>query len=76
MTIPLILHQIWYQGIDTIIEPYYTCFINTTKIIKINSSWSHIIWDKTKIDLFIKKEYPTYYKLYDYQNKIYLSPHF
>jgi len=65
MTIPPIIHQIWYQGIDNIKEPYKKCFVNTIKIIKI-SKWNHIFWDKEKIDSFIKLYYPHYYDLYNY----------
>ncbi len=62
--IPLILHQIWFQGIDNIIEPYKSCFINTIIFLK-KTKWKHYFWDKEKIDTFILDKYPNYWDIYN-----------
>lgn len=62
--IPNLLHQIWYQGIDMIIEPYKSCYEKTCMFLK-NTKWKHIIWDKIKIDRFIRKHYNQYWDLYN-----------
>lgn len=36
-----ILHHIWFQGIDSIPEPYKT---NIEKCAKMNPGWKHMIW--------------------------------
>ncbi len=62
--IPNLLHQIWYQGSDNIIEPYKSCYEKTLIFLK-NTKWKHIFWNKDKIDKFIKKHYNQYWDLYD-----------
>ena len=62
--IPNLLHQIWYQGSDKIIEPYKSCYDKTLIFLK-NTKWKHVFWDKNKIDKFIKKYYNQYWDLYD-----------
>lgn len=62
--IPLIIHQIWFQGIDNIIQPYKNCFIKTIEFLK-NTSWEHYFWDQTRIETFIKNEYPNYWDTYN-----------
>ncbi len=62
--IPLILHQIWFQGIDNIIEPYKSCFINSIKILK-HTKWDHQFWDKERIETLILDKYPQYWNLYN-----------
>ncbi len=64
--IPLILHQIWFQGINNIREPYRNCFINTIRFLNTNNNkWQHIFWDQQKIEDFILKEYPNYWETYN-----------
>jgi len=62
--IPLILHQIWYQGIDNIRQPYKDCFINTIKYLK-NTKWDHQFWYKERIEDFIQNNYSNYWDLYN-----------
>jgi mannosyltransferase OCH1-like enzyme len=62
--IPLIIHQIWFQGIENIIQPYKNCFIRTIKFLE-NTKWKHYFWDKQKIEDFILKEYPDYWNIYN-----------
>ncbi len=62
--IPLILHQIWFQGIDNIIEPYKSCFINTIIFLK-NTKWEHYFWDKERIETFILDKFPYYWNIYN-----------
>jgi mannosyltransferase OCH1-like enzyme len=62
--IPLILHQIWFQGIDNIIEPYKTCFIKNIKFLE-NTKWDHQFWDKERIEEFILDKYPKYWDTYN-----------
>jgi mannosyltransferase OCH1-like enzyme len=62
--IPLIMHQIWYQGIDNIIEPYKKCFYKTQLFLK-QTKWQYIFWDKNKIEDFINNLYPKYWNLYN-----------
>jgi mannosyltransferase OCH1-like enzyme len=62
--IPKIIHQIWFQGIDKIIEPYKTCFIESIKFINY-TKWDHKFWDKETIDDLIKNNYPQYFDLYN-----------
>lgn len=67
--IPLIIHQIWFQGINNIIQPYKNCFINTIKFLnKSNKNsvyWEHYFWDQKRIEDFILKEYPNYWDIYN-----------
>jgi hypothetical protein len=64
--IPLIIHQIWFQGINNIKEPYRNCFIDTIKFLNtVNIKWNHIFWDKNKIENFILKNYPNYWNIYN-----------
>lgn len=63
--IPLILHQIWYQGLDNIKEPYKKCYTTVVKGVE-NTGWQHIFWDQAKIEAFIRKHYPQYWDLYEY----------
>ncbi len=65
--IPLILHQIWYQGIDNIRQPYKDCFINTIIYLK-NTKWDHQFWDKEHIEDFIQNNYSNYWDLYNNYN--------
>ena len=46
---PLIIHQIWLQGVDKIPEKYNT---NINLLKKFHPSWKYIIWDEN----LIKKE--------------------
>ena len=62
--IPLIIHQIWFQGIKNIIQPYKNCFIKTIKVLE-NTSWDHYFWDQNRIESFIKNEYPNYWDIYN-----------
>jgi mannosyltransferase OCH1-like enzyme len=62
--IPLIIHQIWFQGIKNIIQPYKNCFIKTIKFLE-NTNWDHYFWDKTRIEKFIIDEYPDYWDCYN-----------
>jgi mannosyltransferase OCH1-like enzyme len=62
--IPLILHQIWFQGIDNIMEPYKSCFINTIIFLK-NTKWEHYFWDKERIEKFILDKYSQYWDIYN-----------
>ncbi len=62
--IPLILHQIWFQGIDNIIEPYKSCFINSIKVLKY-TKWDHQFWDKERIETLILDKYPQYWDIYN-----------
>jgi mannosyltransferase OCH1-like enzyme len=65
--IPLIIHQIWFQGIDNIKQPYKNCFINNIKFLNAvnNTKWTHIFWDQKKIEDLILKEYPNYWNTYN-----------
>jgi mannosyltransferase OCH1-like enzyme len=65
--IPLILHQIWFQGIDNIIEPYKSCFIKNIKFLE-NTKWDHTFWDKERIENLILKYYPKYWDIYNNSN--------
>jgi mannosyltransferase OCH1-like enzyme len=62
--IPLIIHQIWFQGINNIIQPYRNCFINTIKFLE-NTNWDHYFWDQLRIEKLIKEEYPQYWNTYN-----------
>ncbi len=62
--IPKIIHQIWYQGIDNIIEPYKLCFIYAIKFLE-NTNWEHKFWDKESIEELILDKYPQYFDLYN-----------
>lgn len=62
--IPLIIHQIWFQGINNIIQPYKNCFINTIKFLK-KTNWDHYFWDQLRIEKLIKEEYPEYWNTYN-----------
>ncbi len=61
--IPLIIHQIWFQGIKNIIQPYKNCFIKNIKFLE-NTNWNHYFWDQTRIENFIKNEYSDYWNIY------------
>lgn len=62
--IPQIIHQIWFQGIENIREPYKYCHETVKKGIK-NTNWKLKIWDENSILNFINYYYPQYRKLYD-----------
>ncbi len=59
-----IIHQIWYQGCNEIIEPYKSCFIDTIKFLN-NTNWTHKVWDKESIEELILNNYPQYFNLYN-----------
>jgi mannosyltransferase OCH1-like enzyme len=65
--IPLIIHQIWYQGIDDIKQPYKSCFINTIKFLEKseNKKWDHQFWDKNRIEKLIIDLYPQFWHIYN-----------
>jgi mannosyltransferase OCH1-like enzyme len=42
MTIPRIIHQIWYQGTDNI-PPKYRA--NASALRRLNPGWQHVVWD-------------------------------
>jgi mannosyltransferase OCH1-like enzyme len=62
--IPLIIHQIWFQGIKNITQPYKNCFISTIRFLQ-NKRWEHCFWDKDRIESFILKEYPNFWNTYN-----------
>ena len=59
------IHQIWYQGINNIPNKY----IEYRKTwINNYSEYQFKIWDKNKIEKFIKSEYPCYLNRYNSYN--------
>ena len=62
---PLILHQIWYQGLDHIAEPYKRCFATVLEGLE-GTGWQHMFWDKERIEKLISDNYPQYWQLYNF----------
>lgn len=67
MTIPKIIHQIWFQGKDNIPE-FHEKYQNICK--KMYPTWKYMFWDNHLIRKFIKKNY--YHLLYYYEYFPYL----
>ena len=63
-SIPKLVHQIWFQGIDqNIPEPYNKSYKSCVKKFK-EWDWQHKLWDKNSIEKLLNK-YPNYKKKYD-----------
>jgi|SaaInlStandDraft_6_1057023.scaffolds.fasta_scaffold00865_9 mannosyltransferase OCH1-like enzyme len=65
--IPKTIHQIWFQGIETIREPYKFCHESIKKGI-FNTDWKLKVWDENTIINLINTYYPQYKKIYDSYN--------
>tara|TARA_Y100000389_G_C17419674_1_gene495942 strand:+ start:86 stop:826 length:741 start_codon:yes stop_codon:yes gene_type:complete len=63
--IPKIIHQIWYQGVENIIEPYKYCH-NTIKKGAIENNWKLYVWDEKSILKLINESFQQYLDLYNY----------
>lgn len=64
--IPLIFHQIWYQGIDKIKNPYSDCRKKCLAKLKEWEGWEYMFWDKNSIEKLINENYPQFWDLYNY----------
>jgi mannosyltransferase OCH1-like enzyme len=56
LSIPKIIHQIWWQGMDKLPEKYHSF---KESWINHHPGWKIMYWDKTKIYDLIKFNYPT-----------------
>ncbi|ARF09145.1 glycosyltransferase [Catovirus CTV1] len=67
LAIPMIIHQIWYQGIENIPEDYPN-YSNSWK--KYNPDYKYMFWDKDKIDNLINNFFPYFKERYNSYPKI------
>lgn len=59
-SIPTIIHQIWFQGLN--IPDSYPNYSDSWK--KYHPNYKYILWDKKMIDELIRNNYPQYYDTY------------
>lgn len=59
--IPKKIHQIWYQGVDSLPEKYIK---NAATWRQNHPNWEYLLWDKHSMDDLIQGKYPEYLSMY------------